>query len=515
MDTAVERHSGPWVSADGREHYPRDGEETWRDSNGSLRGPDGKFASDPYRRSEVDIAANYGDTRTHELSDAAQAKHKHLVAEQGQAKEKRDRLIQHRDELAAELGVTAKDLNRQNLRATIAGLNSRALEAGDTSRLEKIAALRSAAIETSEAIWAVVNRAELAGMNGARDVLPQNALILTGREGDGPGRANTLDLVALVPGRAGEEVRVLILEAKGFGSSLGSRMVDGLRVQQGTQLYRDWMLRNDQALQQARQELARDNPELARAMEQAIAARRIDYMLVHVELDRVTVTEFLMEGPQQALELGADRVRTPELVRGQWREQARTFLREADTRFAESVERQIEAMNQQPVRAADQHQREQELAYRREAADKLRAHAAQYRETLRALAAGDLEKVAAVLKYYGKDPDARLSAESPVRDRQAERSTAPPVVQVEVNRGPDVEPVRVPYDSQERRDTYIAIRMWQGVDVRALDIVRLHDVGAASPLQAQSLRELREREAAQIRRARTREGNERGLSRER
>ncbi|WP_433665606.1 hypothetical protein ACQPW1_13200 [Nocardia sp. CA-128927] len=527
QDTPERGQSGPWVDADGREHYPRDPQNTWRDANGQIHGQDGRFTNDPYRRSEVDVEAQRGDARSHEMSDAARSRHLELAAEREQAKRERDKLIQHRDQLANELGVAAKDLNRQNRRATIERLRIHALMVGDASQIARIDALERAATETSQAIWAVVDRAEQAGMNGARDLIREHALILTGREGEGPGKANTLDLVALVSRGPGQDPHLLVLEAKGFGSTLGSRMVDGLRVEQGTREYLDWMLKNDQALQQARQELARTNPELSRVVEQAIAQGRVDYQLVHVELDRVTVTEFNIEPRVQTQELGVDLVRTPELVQEQWREQARGFLQQADVRFVEAIERQIEQINQQPLRA-DQHgpafsarqveerqqQREQELAYRRQDIERLQAHAAQYRESLQALAAGDLERVAAVAKFYGRNPDARLVAE-PVREQQPDRTTAPPVLHIEVNRGPDLEPVRVPFDSQLRRDTLIALRMWEGLDPRTLDIIRVTDIGGATPAQALELQEIQEREAAQRTAARERDGRGQERGRER
>ncbi len=514
---------GPWVDQDGREHWPRDAPGTWRDANGQVRDLRGQFTSDPYRRTEVDLRAVLGESRSHELSANALDRHQEMAVEREHARELRDRLLQARDALAAELGVTAKDLNSQNRLATIERLRLLALTMGDNERVIQIDTLDRLAFETSRAIWAVVDRSEQAGMNGARDILPEHALILTGLAEAGPGKANTLDLVVLIPAGPEQDPYLLVLEAKGFGSTLGSRMVDELRVEQGTREYLDWMLKNDQALLQARQELERTDPELARVVENAIASGHVNYQLVHVELDRVTVTEFNIDVRTRILEPD----RALEQAREQLRDQARVFLRQAETRFVEALERQIEQIDRQPIRADERapqpthraddrrREREEELARRREAAEQLRERAEHYRETLRNLAAGDVERVAAVAQYYSGSANARLVAEPPGHEPQIGRPSAPPVVCIEVSRGADLEPLRVPFDSQIRRDTRIAIGMWQGLDPTTLDLVRVTDESNATPGNALSLAELRAQEAAERLRAREREERGRGLERER
>ncbi|WP_167829426.1 hypothetical protein [Nocardia vulneris] len=446
-----------------------------------------------------------------------------MAVERERARDLRDRLLEARDALAAELGVTAKDLNRQNRDATVERLRLLALTMGDNEQAARIDTLNRLALETSRAIWAVVDRAEQAGMNGARDILPEHALILTGLAESGPGKANTLDLVVLIPAGPEQDPYLLVLEAKGFGSPLGSRMVDELRVEQGTREYLDWMLKNDQALLQARQELERTDPELARVVEHAIASGHVNYQLVHVELDRVTVTEFNIDVRTRILE--PDRALAQ--ARERLRDQARVFLRQAETRFVEALERQIEQIERQPIRV-DEHapqsthrtedrrrEREEELARRREAAEQLRERAELYRETLRNLAAGDVERVAAVAQYYGGSANARLVGESPGQVPQIGGPSAPPVICIEVSRGPGLEPLRVPFDSQIRRDTRIAIGMWQGLDPATLDLVRVTEASNATPGNALSLPELRAQEAAERVRAREREERDRGLERER
>jgi hypothetical protein len=326
--------------------------------------------------------------------------------------------------------------------------------------MDKITALREAAQQSSRAIWQVTNRGEQLGMNSARDVVPENALILTGHEHTGPGRANTFDLVALVLDRDAE---ILIVEAKGVGSKLGSRMADGLRVEQGTREYRDWMLRNDQDLRRAREELAAKNPELARAFDDAVAADRIRYVLVQADLARVQIAEFRLDSPREL---------SREAVQDRWRERGVEFLRQAESRFAERVDGQVEELSRAP-----------EFPGQQEAVEKARVDAERYREMLRELQTRDPEKVAAVLAYYSRDSAARLVVEQPNRNPggQLER----PVPMIEVDRGPGLAPIRVPYDSPDRSQTYLAIRMWQGWDVRQLDVARTLDASTAVPVEAQ------------------------------
>ncbi|WP_158607891.1 hypothetical protein [Nocardia panacis] len=290
-----------WRDRNGRNHYLRDPEGTRRNGLGRIIDSHGDYVDDPYSKKDIDVKASHTPFEEYKLSDDAELAHDYLVAKRAAAIPVRDAAIAEFNRQADGLGISKDGRKSDNIDGTIRELNS-AVAAGDAD-LQKVQEFKQAARDKSKAIDAVKLYSEYIGMNAAQDYLAheypgESRILLTGRASDGRGKSDTFDIVALVRTPSGNQV--VIIEAKGVGSSIGTRTVNGLKVEQGTLPYRDDLLIEDKDLRAAVEKLAASDPEKARLFREAIEAENIRYLLVRGELKRVRVAEFTMDRGQAA-----------------------------------------------------------------------------------------------------------------------------------------------------------------------------------------------------------------------
>ena len=100
------------------------------------------------------------------------------------------------------------------------------------------------------------------------------------------GTAGTLDAAFL---KAGSPPSLFIAEAKGGGSGLGTRVIDGIVYQQGSPEYLRWMLANDRAFREAASKAG-----VLRAIEDGTL--KVEYHLVTAPGGtKVSVAEFILD----------------------------------------------------------------------------------------------------------------------------------------------------------------------------------------------------------------------------
>lgn len=188
----------------------------------------------PVRRSDLDFT----------LSSNAQRDMDFVTGAKADAAKTADSLREQRDWAAQDLGIDPKDLTRSYMDEHSAGL----IEAHGTDAVDKLEAAMSRYNIADNVVTQLTGEM---GMIAARDYIRQmGGTVITGLEGSMAG-SGTFDVVGLVNGR------LVVVEAKGGGATLGSRWVEGdvpgqlVRVQQGTKQYLDWMLKNDPDLRAA------------------------------------------------------------------------------------------------------------------------------------------------------------------------------------------------------------------------------------------------------------------------
>ncbi len=192
--------------------------------------------------------------------------------------------------LAAEQGVSTKDLRVKTLPKTIQELRD---DASSPAELQKIKNLENAARLEQQTQRRLVGSSEELGMAASRDVVrSERSTVIVGAE-KAPGRADEIDVIGL----SHDHTTLSFLEAKGGDAKLGFRTVDGVRVQQGTTAYLNELIHADVRLRaylEAHPQLAHD-----------IASGRVDleYKLVKaLPSGRVKVSEFVIDPRQLRLD---------------------------------------------------------------------------------------------------------------------------------------------------------------------------------------------------------------------
>ncbi len=177
------------------------------------------------------------------LTPAAQAD----IARVQAARDSQDMVVvalrSERDEIASKMNVNPRLLTNKYLDE----IDSELLEVYGHKRVQS---LRDAMSDVNAAEWKSNKLTETMGNIAARDYIHRmGGEVITGLDDAATG-SGTLDVVGIVGGK------LVVVEAKGGGATLGTRMVDGgpdelVRVQQGTPQYLKWMLDNDPKLAQA------------------------------------------------------------------------------------------------------------------------------------------------------------------------------------------------------------------------------------------------------------------------
>lgn len=240
-----------------------------------------RTGADPDRTPEP--SAVKGDSANHQISDANRGTFDSDVAQRRDLVSQHTTALRERNALAEELGVAPKDLSVRELDATLTRLENTSSPAD----LDKVVQLGKASQREYETALNLRNASEQLGMSAGRDVLTADGGKVVVGDTPGPGRPHELDLVGL--SRDGETLTVV--EAKGGDSArLGTRRVDGVRMEQGSTAYLDELLHRDERLGSYLQE----HPDLARRL--AAGEVTIEYKLVHARgSGSVRVVDFTLD----------------------------------------------------------------------------------------------------------------------------------------------------------------------------------------------------------------------------
>ncbi|WP_285693324.1 ADP-ribosyltransferase [Actinomadura sp. NBRC 104412] len=303
---------------DGRLHREGDPETTFRTPDGRLHfdGDDpgtfrneltqqlqdektGRFVKDKFRERPYDFEAVVADgPHDHTPSDEAKRRLDELAAQRAKVEAEKDALRAQIDALPGIAGFPKKedggnlygierihDLGQKKLRDTLesaaqAVRNNTALDPqrraaliDDLDRLSDLA--RQYTAKNKE----LVRLSERLGMVAAIDFATNAAggVRLTPLVDDEPGVPGTLDVTAAL---TRDPPRLTVVEAKGVGSDLGGRLVDGgKKAEQGTPEYLAWVLERDPDLKAA----LRDRPDLREALQKALdnGTLQVEYYTVH------------------------------------------------------------------------------------------------------------------------------------------------------------------------------------------------------------------------------------------
>jgi hypothetical protein len=221
-------------------------------------------------------------TEQHNLSPQEQRTARDIVKDRNAAIRRRDTADRSLAGLRSELGLSEDDLGSTRFQDTLDRL--RREHAGDQEALAKIDELERQRTALASARDDVVAASERLGNRMAVDYIRSQyptAQLLYG-DPDGRGRPGEFDFVYFVPGTIPMRDQIIVVEAKGGSSSLGTRRVNGAEAQQGTLPYM--------------QEIARvmrdstDDPRLSRALEAMEAGDPnsgplVRYLLVEAPLD--------------------------------------------------------------------------------------------------------------------------------------------------------------------------------------------------------------------------------------
>ncbi|WP_280439271.1 toxin glutamine deamidase domain-containing protein, partial [Nocardia cyriacigeorgica] len=307
---------GMYRGSDGNWHHTDDPPNTWRDKNFQLRDAQ-RWIPDPRTSYGYRYEAQPGPATPYQVTDAA------IADRLAQASADRIALQGERDALGtlvkqhmAEFGITdIHDLAPKRLDAEIQRHINRIASDRDIPEPERIAKLirigelRAEAERYNDLGQEMVATSKLLGELGATafvldPALRPGAVQLTPFPGAFDG-ANTVDIAALEPGTGGKPPKLVVVEAKGVGSTLGGSK--SVSAQQGSPEY----LRRTLAIDTNLATLLRASPERLRALdsdpagEALIAARdallrahrdgtlEIEYYLAHTsERGEVTIRRF-------------------------------------------------------------------------------------------------------------------------------------------------------------------------------------------------------------------------------
>lgn len=238
--------------------------------------------SDDVVRARFVADAGAVTTHEHRLSPDEQPAMQETVRARNDAIRRRGDADRSLAGLSRELGLSEDDLSSSQFPATLERL--RREHAGDQATLDHIAELERQRAALSSARDDVVAASERLGNQMAVDYM--RSAYPTGQRlyGDpaGRGRPGEFDFIYFVPGQPPARDMIIVVEAKGGSSSLGTRRADRVEVQQGTRRY----MREVALLMQERT----DNPQLYRALDalqqgDTATGPLVRYLLVEAPLD--------------------------------------------------------------------------------------------------------------------------------------------------------------------------------------------------------------------------------------
>ena len=186
--------------------------------------------------------------------------------------------LHDRNDLAHQMGVDPKKLTVGEFPATLRELKSNGVAPQEIRQLRNL-------VDHEYTTARDLNRAsENLGTTAARDYLKSHGDQVIVGDHSLPGKPGTLDTIGL----SDDHSTLTVAEAKGGdGSTLGTRKVDGVKVQQGSTTYLNDLLHRDPDLKQYLQ----DHPDLARSI--ADGKTTIHYEMVKVRnTGRIEVTPF-------------------------------------------------------------------------------------------------------------------------------------------------------------------------------------------------------------------------------
>lgn len=262
----------------GRRHLDGDPQGTYRDAGGRLRDERG-WVTDPNRPPESDLVkAVHDPVDAHHASDiAADQAYQDLVGERRALQTEHLDALHRRDQLAGEMGVDPKQLNGKGAEGYIDELvqdgrltESQAAELTDAVRAEatSLTSLRS----TSESL----------GEEAMREVMARRGEEpLFGPVGEPGARGSQVGRFDGGSLSTGEPPTLRLYEAKGGGSGLGSRVVDGGPRQQGTTAYlREILEKDPRVVESLRSYLARADADPGTVSAIRNGTLKVEYDLV-------------------------------------------------------------------------------------------------------------------------------------------------------------------------------------------------------------------------------------------
>ncbi|MDL4772402.1 hypothetical protein [Actinomadura xylanilytica] len=256
---------GSYRTPDGKLHFDGDPPGSHRnDINHRLHGPSGGFLSDPHASKPYDHLAKPGKSHPHIPTPDAASKIAELIRDRNKfANIRKDIRADIRKILGIskfgetnyfgikdihDLGIEKWEKKEEQIRLRIErDPNLSPLEKG--RRLDALDSLSDLTEHYRESGVDLNRTSERMGMVGAEDLLrklgPHTKLTPLS---DAPGRPGTVDMAAVSADRS----RLTIIEAKGGTSTLGGRLVEGLkRAQQGSPEYLEFILAHDPDLGRA------------------------------------------------------------------------------------------------------------------------------------------------------------------------------------------------------------------------------------------------------------------------
>jgi hypothetical protein len=244
----------------------------------------------PLRDDSIERAAYRSGPGTIETGAAGHTVSQETRAEMERIAHQRDNEIQSRGRLegdlarqAQALNVSDEDLSSARFEATLARLRTQ--HADNPTMLRQIDDLERTRRGLATARSTINRASEQLGNQMAMDFVESTQQGARPVYGDPstPGRLGEFDFVYVVRNDAGEITRVLVVEAKGGSSTLGTRNVDGSNRQQGTAAYMraiaDRMLNSavDPDLRQALDAISNHGP--------ASGGPEVRYILVEAPVD--------------------------------------------------------------------------------------------------------------------------------------------------------------------------------------------------------------------------------------
>ena len=237
-----------------------------------------------------------GTTSSHTIAGDAN-KFAHDVDARAEKSIEHTKHMRARDKLAHQMGVEPKDLTVRKRASTIRRLVKNATSPAE---LQSIRELEDAAKNTQVTSRQLNRMSENLGTSAARDYLKSRGDAVIVGDHSLPGKPGTLDNIGLSP----DHSKLTVIEAKGGdGSRLGTRMVDGVRVPQGSTTYLNDLLHRDPELNQYLQ----NHLDLASSI--ADGKTRIAYEMVKSRNNgRIQVTTFILSLSDLHLEDLLDRL---------------------------------------------------------------------------------------------------------------------------------------------------------------------------------------------------------------